>query len=213
MNNLIGILLRWREEQVALVGDIRQMSHSIHLKPLEQHCHRFLWRDLETDREPDGYVMTRVNMGDTPAPAISTEAVYKTADMFESESPKAANLLKRSSYVDNLIESQPTTTEALKIAHETEEILVKGGFEVKCWQFTRESSPRTGKMLSVNSDAVVALDAPLRTHTNMLKGTDSNLRVLRLGWNPMEDTVVFEVTFNFSQEEERSIHRPKCQGS
>ena len=213
MNNLIGILLRWREEQVTLVGDIRKMSHSIHLKPLEQHCHRFLWRDLETDREPDGYVMTRVNMGDTPAPAISTEAVYKTADMFESESPKAANLLKRSSYVDDLIESQPSTTEALKIAHETEEILVKGGFEVKCWQFTGDSSPRTGKMLSVNSDAVVALDAPLRTHTNMLKGTDSNLRVLRLGWNPVEDTVVFEVTFNFSQEEERSIHRPKCQGS
>ena len=34
MNNLIGILLRWREEQVALVGDIRKMFHSIHLKPL-----------------------------------------------------------------------------------------------------------------------------------------------------------------------------------
>ena len=81
MNNLIGILLRWREEQVALVGDIRRMFHSIHLNSLGQHCHRFLWRDLETDREPDVYVMTRVNMGDTPAPAISTEAVYKTADM------------------------------------------------------------------------------------------------------------------------------------
>ena len=105
MNNVIGILLRWREEQVALVGDIRKMFHSIHLKPLEQHCHRFLWRDLETDREPDVYVMTRVNMGDTPAPAISTEAVYKAADMFESESPKAANLLKRSSYVDDSISS------------------------------------------------------------------------------------------------------------
>ena len=42
MNNLIGILLRWREEQVALVGDIRKMFHSIYLKPLEQHCHMFL---------------------------------------------------------------------------------------------------------------------------------------------------------------------------
>ena len=143
MNNLIGILLRWREEQVALVGDIRKMFHSIHLKPLEQHCHRFLWRDLETDQEPDVYVMTRVNMGDTPAPAISTEAMYKTADMFETDSPKAANFLKRSSYVDDLIDSQPSTAEALKIARETEDMLVKGGFAVKCWQFTGESSPRS----------------------------------------------------------------------
>ena len=67
MNNLIGILLRWREEQVALVGDIRKMFHSIHLKPFEQHFHRFLWRNLEIDREPDVYVMTQVNMGNTPA--------------------------------------------------------------------------------------------------------------------------------------------------
>ncbi|XP_068737311.1 uncharacterized protein [Montipora capricornis] len=180
MNNLIGILLRWREEQVALVGDIRKMFHFIHLKPLEQHCHRFLRRGLETEREPDLYVMTRVNMGDSPAPAISSEAVYKTADMFEIESSKAANLLKRSSYVDDVIDSQPSKPKALKIARETEDMLAKGGFVVKCWQFTGESSPRTGKM-SVSSDTGVAPDGPVSTHTNMLKGTNSNLRVLGLG--------------------------------
>ena len=46
MNNLIGILLRWREEQVALIGDIRKMFHSIHLKPLEQHC-GVIWKVTE----------------------------------------------------------------------------------------------------------------------------------------------------------------------
>ena len=205
MNNMIGILLRWREEQVALVGDIRKMFHSIHLKPLEQHCHRFPWRDLETDQEPDVYVMTRVNMGDTPAPAISTEAVYKTADMFEADSPKAANLLKRSSYVDDLIDSQPSPPEALKIARETEDMLGKGGFVVKCWQFSGEPSPRTGKMLSVSDDTIVEPDGTERTHTNMLKGSESNLRVLGLGWNPVEDTVVFEVSLNFSKKK-KGIH-------
>lgn len=205
MNNLIGILLRWREEQVALVGDIRKMFHSIHLKPLEQHCHRFLWRDLETDQEPDVYVMTRVNMGDTPAPAISTEAVYKTADMFEADSPKAANLLKRSSYVDDLIDSQPSPPEALKIARETEDMLGKGGFVVKCWQFSGEPSPRTSKMLSVSDDTIVEPDGTEHTHTNILKGSESNLRVLGLGWNPVEDTVVFEVTLNFSKKK-KGIH-------
>ena len=131
MNNLIGILLHWRVEQVALVGDIRKMFPSIHLKPLEQHCHRFLWRDLETDQEQDVYVMTQVNMGNTLAPAISTEAMYKTADLFETDSPKAANLLKKSSYVDDLIDSQTSTPEALKIARETEDMLAKGGFIVE----------------------------------------------------------------------------------
>ena len=42
MNNRIGILLRWREEAVALVGDIRKMFNSVYLKKVEKHCHRFL---------------------------------------------------------------------------------------------------------------------------------------------------------------------------
>ena len=206
INNVIGILLRWREEQVALVGDIHKMFHSIHLKPLEQYCHWFLWRDLKMDQDPDVYVMTRVNMGDTPAPAISTEAVYKTAELFERDSPKAANLLKRSSYVDDLIDSQPSTPAALKIACETENTLAKGGFAVKCWQFSGESSPRTAEKLYVKNDTVTTSDDPV--HTNMLKGTDSNLRVLGLGWNPVEDTVVFEVTLNFSKKKKGMYKAP-----
>ena len=133
MNNLLCILLRWREEQIALVGDIRKMVNSVYLKPLEKHCHRFLWRNLKTDQAPDVHGMTPVNMGDTPAPAFSTEAIYKTADMFESDSPKAAKLLKRSSYVDDLIDSEPTKSEALEVARKTENMLAKGGFTAKCW--------------------------------------------------------------------------------
>ena len=207
MNNLVGILLRWREEQVALVGDIRKMFNSIHLKPLEKHCHRFLWRDLETDRDPDVYMMTRVNMGDTPAPAISTEAVYKTADLFENESPEAANLLKRCSYVDDLIDSKPSISAALNIAKDTENMLAKGGFKVKCWQLSGESHPRVGEEL--NTLQLNKLDSvpsgKTQTSTNMLKGTDENLRVLGLGWNPETDKVVFEVNLNFSKKK-KGVH-------
>ena len=152
--------------------------------------------------------MTHVNVGDTPAPAISAEAMYKTAELFERDSPKAANLLKRSSYVDDLIDSQPSTPAALKIACETQNILAKGGFAVKCWQFSGESSPRTGDKLYVKNDIVTTPDDPVHIHTNMLKGTDSNLRVLGLGWNPVEDTVVFEVTLNFSKKKKGMYTAP-----
>lgn len=208
MNNLIGILLRWREEQIAFVGDIRKMFNSIHLKPLEQHCHRFLWRDLITDRDPDTYVMTRVNMGDTPAPAISTEAVYKTAEMFESDSPKAANLLKKSSYVDDLIDSQPSLPEAVVLAYESEQMLAKGGFAVKCWQFSGESSPRTSHELYAKADTANDIDSSAYLHSNLLKGTDGSLRVLGLGWNPAEDVIVFQVALNFSKKRKGAYTGP-----
>jgi hypothetical protein len=105
MNNLLGLLLRWREEPVAVVGDIRKMFHSVRLEALEQHCHRFLRRDLDSSREPDVYIMLRVNMGDTPAPAICTEALYKTAEQFGGECPEAAHMINKSTYVDDVVDS------------------------------------------------------------------------------------------------------------
>ena len=64
-------------------------------------------------------------------------------------------------------------------------------------------------MLSENVDTLVAPDGAVCTHPNMLKGTDSSLRVLGLGWNPVEDTVVFEVTLNFSKKK-KGTHIGPC---
>lgn len=88
LNSLLGILLRWREGHAVIIGDIRKMFNSIEISETDQHCHRFLWRDMSLDREPDTYVITRVNMGDRPAPAISTEAILKTPTCFNRISHK-----------------------------------------------------------------------------------------------------------------------------
>ena len=114
---------------------------------LEQHCHRLLWLGMDTECEPDIYVMERVNMGDSSAPAISTEAIYKTATLFEDKSPEAAELLRKSSYVEGLIDSRSTKAVALKLEQDTENMLHKGGFVLKCWQFSGEEKTRSGRDL------------------------------------------------------------------
>ncbi|CAB4018942.1 Hypothetical predicted protein [Paramuricea clavata] len=125
-------------------------------------------------------------MGNTPAPAISTEAVYKTAEFYREDGPQAANLPKHSSYVDDLIDSRPSKPDALKIAKESEDILAKGGFAVKCWQFGGETQPRL-------KEELLKLDLPEKSVESsdqrliMLKGTDEILRVLGLGWNPKKE--------------------------
>jgi hypothetical protein len=164
MNNLLGVLLRWREEQVAVVGDIRKMFHSVKLEVLEQHCHRFLWRDLDSSRSPDVYVMLRVNMGDTPAPAICTEALYKTAYKFGANNPRAAAMITKSSYVDDLVDSFSDRDLAQVVANETEQILAQGSFFIKCWLFSG--------------------DAVTDSH---LKGGGQVTRVLGVDWNSMHD--------------------------
>jgi len=175
MNNLLGLLLRWRENPVAVVGDIRKMFHSVKLNPIEQHCHRFLWRDLDVTRKPDVYIMLRVNMGDTPAPAICTEALYKTAKKFADDCPRAAQLIVKSTYVDDVIDSFVSKDEASHIVQMAEQILSKGGFEIKCWLFSGESET-----------------------DSQLKGSENVTRILGVDWDSKRDLIVFQAVLNFS---------------
>ena len=53
MGNLFGILLRLREERVALTGDVSKMFLQIRLPEKDIHVHRYLWRELNTKKSPD----------------------------------------------------------------------------------------------------------------------------------------------------------------
>lgn len=90
MNDLFGVVLRFRENQVAFIGDISKMYHRIRIPEMDQHVHRFLWRNLQTHREPDVYVKTVLTFGDKPAPAMAQIALRKTAEKAKEAFPAAA---------------------------------------------------------------------------------------------------------------------------
>ena len=66
---------------MGISGDIKRLYHSIRISKLDQHTHRFLWRNLNTQCKPDTYVMLVVSFGDKPAGAMSALCVCKTAFM------------------------------------------------------------------------------------------------------------------------------------
>ena len=57
---VFDILARFRKEPMVLVGDISQMYHQVSMNPVDRPFHRFLWRELDRDREPDVYEFSRV---------------------------------------------------------------------------------------------------------------------------------------------------------
>ena len=75
-------------------------------------------------------------------------------------------------------------------------MLAKGGFSVKCWQFSGELKSRVYAELS-KTEAPYNVTEHSKQRVVMLKGTDQNLRVLVLGWNPEDDSIIHEVTLNF----------------
>ena len=168
--NLLGILLRFRENPVVLIGDISKMYNSVHLESLEQHTHRFLWRDFE-DRPPDIWAITRVNMGDKPAGAIAVEAKDMTAERFSEVSPAAAAIITQSTYVDDIVDSVSSLQEARQLSADVELILKKGGFFIKEWKF-----------------GGVGVGPPSEV-----------LNVLGIKWDPSTDCITFGVQLNFSK--------------
>ena len=133
IGNLLGVLLRFREEPVAFSGDISKMFLQILLPKEDTHVHRFLWRNLDTTREPTTYALQRVTFGDKPSPDMASFVMLKIAKENEKECPRAATILKRDRYVDDLIHSCPSTDEAVKSMEEVDTVLSTGSFKIKEW--------------------------------------------------------------------------------
>ena len=79
-NSLVGVLLRFREENVALVGDIESMFHQVKVRPEDQDSLRFLWWSGSIDEAPQEYAMTVHIFGATDSPCSANSILLRTAD-------------------------------------------------------------------------------------------------------------------------------------
>ena len=135
LNNLFGVVLHFREREVALVGDISKMYHRVLIPPQDQHVHRFLRRNLDTDRKPDVYVKTVLTFGDKPAPAMGQIALCKTAQESQATYLDAAEVLTNNVYVDEICDSVDTVEKAQGLSNDIDSVLAKGGLSVKRLDF------------------------------------------------------------------------------
>ena len=60
LNNLVGVLLRFREGKYTAFSDIEQMFHQINVRPEDQDALRFLWRDEKTKAIEDHIMCVQV---------------------------------------------------------------------------------------------------------------------------------------------------------
>ena len=97
---------------------------------------------MNTTREPDTYIMLRVSFGDKPSATIATVALRKTAEMSREKYPEAADIIQRSTYMDDIIESTDHRKQAIKLTQDIQKAIIKGGFEVKEWIFSSDINRR-----------------------------------------------------------------------
>ena len=187
IGDLLGVLMRFREERIAFMGDISKMFLQILLTERDSHVHRFLWRDLDNSKDPIIYRLTRVTFGDKPSPDMASYVMLKLAEEFKDIYPEAAVVLRRDRYVDDLIHSCETLQEAKNLMKQLTEILESGSFKIKEWFYTL-GEERTEKELIPSID-----QGDLKRIPGIGLETTSDLKTLGVCWEPNSDTIHFKV--------------------
>ncbi len=134
-SKLLGVLLKFRQEPVALNADIESMFYQVRVPSDERDVLRFLWwEDNDPDKPPKHYRMTAHLFGGVWSPSAANFALQRVAeDNHGNFSDDTVETLKRNFYVDDCLKSVPTVEAAIKIASELRELLTCGGFRLTKW--------------------------------------------------------------------------------
>ncbi|XP_048586639.1 uncharacterized protein LOC125568412 [Nematostella vectensis] len=125
MNNLIGVLMRFRKEEVAVMCGVEQMFHSFHLNPEHRNFLRFLWFE---NNDPEARIIEyRMNVylfGNGPSPAVATFGLRATVNDGEEKCSEAVRqFVNRNFYVDDGLVSVSTPKEAVQLVTNTQAAL------------------------------------------------------------------------------------------
>ena len=180
-NSLVGVLLRFRLEEVAINADIEKMFHSFYVDPNQVDLLRFFWfKDNDASKEIVPY-RARVHIfGNKPSPAIANFALrYTTLHCNLVEDAEACEFIRNHFYVDDALYSTSTVSSAIKVLSDARDIL--GKFNI-----------RLCKILSSHKEVMNAFPASelADIHDSYdLISEDPQSKTLGVAWSPSQDTL------------------------
>ena len=186
-NNLLGIFLRFRKDQYAVLADIEQMFYQFRVRKDHRNYLRFFWyKDNNMDNPLIEYQMTVHVFGNSPSPAVATYGLRKTV---EKSAREVKDFVTRNFYVDDGVVSLPEKDAAIDLLRRTKDVLQS------------EAGIRLHKFVSNDRDIMLAF--PLQDLAKDLQSVnlrDSSRTLpmkssLGIDWDLNTDSFVF--TFQF----------------
>lgn len=169
-----------------LTADIVKMYRQFMVDEKHQNLQRILYRFSPSDPVKD-YVLLTVTYGEKASPHLAVRCLVQCATDHEKEYPLAAELIRSSFYVDDLITSVKTPA---RTAHsELTALLAKAKLELSKWN---TNSPEVKALIG---DSKIDNDKPL-----VLADVEMS-SVLGVKWNPTKDAFTLSI-------EQQSITKP-----
>ena len=197
VNSLVGVLMRFRQEPVAMVADIEAMFHQVKVQERDRSALRFLWWEEGNLENPvKEYQMNRFIFGAKCSPSCAAFALRHTADENKNEYDRhVIDTVKRDFYVDDLLKSTATVEEAARLSVELRKLLQRAGFNLTKW-----SSNEPGAISKIPERE----RAPARQSID-IGDTPAAEKALGVLWNIESDYFTFQVKSDMNATTRRSL--------
>ena len=116
-NQIIGVLVKFREEPVAVMADIEAMFYQVFVAGKHRSLLSFLWwENGNCDPSSQTYHMNVHVFGGASSPSCSNYALCKTAADNETKyGTKVSETLRNNFYVDDILKSVSNDETAIKL--------------------------------------------------------------------------------------------------
>ncbi|XP_062703842.1 uncharacterized protein LOC134286270 [Aedes albopictus] len=181
LTSLPGVLCRFRQREVAIAGDIREMYHQLKIRKEDCQAQRFLYRS-DPSQKPDVFVMDVATFGSTCSPCSANFVKNKNALEWKTEHPEASAAVIENHYVDDYLDSRDTEQDMANLASDVRKIQAEAGFELRNW---RSNSKKV--LQSLGEDAAIQMKEFRVDKESQVE------RVLGMAWLPDVDMFVYFV--------------------
>lgn len=183
-NKLLGILLNFRKEKIAITCDVEQMFYNFKVREDHRNFLRFLWHEQNDLSKPlTEFLMTVHVFGNRPSPAIATYGFRKTV---ENEDQDVQVFVNKHFDVDDGLISCQNVREAVNLIKRTQLALWNGG-KMRLHKITSNSTELLG--LFDSSDLAKGLK-----NLNLSSDELPTQRSLGVSWDISTDEITFQVS-------------------
>ncbi|XP_033314586.1 uncharacterized protein LOC117213342 [Bombus bifarius] len=179
-DDLFFILLRFRSHQYVITGDVEKMYRQFLVRPEDRKFQQILWRN--SDGEVDTYQLNTVTFGLSAAPDLAIRCLKQLADDGGHRYPRAATVLQRDFYVDDVLTGVDRKVEARSWRTELTELLKLAGLNIRKWASNDRELLRGLSEQDINDKLLLGESQPFKT--------------LGVVWNSFDDSILYSVKIN-----------------